>query len=125
MLRLGATLTFGVGKYLTHPTLLERFKCESKNEKKSKEERVGARSLTWNILAVEGRDGIPRWGLQKMTSGPIIYVDLHNPNNKLVNAWLERFWCTYESQAYMDSQDSPWPRLGGCHHPPSYSVLCD
>jgi hypothetical protein len=24
----------------------------------------------------------------------------------------------------MDSQDSPWPRLGGSHHLPPYSILC-
>jgi len=24
----------------------------------------------------------------------------------------------------MDTQDSPWPRLGGSHHLPPYSILC-
>ncbi len=37
----------------------------------------------------------------------IIHTDLHNPKNKLVSAWLEHFWCTYEPRAYTDSQDSP------------------
>jgi hypothetical protein len=27
-------------------------------------------------------------------------------------------------QANLDSQDSPWPGLGGSHHLPPYSILC-
>ncbi len=34
-------------------------------------------------------------------------------------------WCTDEPWANTDSQDSPWPGLGGSHHLPSYSILCD
>jgi hypothetical protein len=36
---------------------------------------------------------------------------------------LEHFWCTNELWANTDSQDSPWPRLGGSHHLPHYSIL--
>ncbi len=145
-----------------------------------------------------------------MTSGSIIHTDLHKPNNKLVSAQLEHFWCTNEPWANtnslthsqllegfkseskykivegegvgarslahntlrgrracwssgmglgrvdklysltractqptqgdqcivgtplvlrramgnMDTQDSPWPGLGGSHHLPPYSILC-
>ena len=29
------------------------------------------------------------------------------------------------SHGHFDTQDSPWPGLGGCHHHPPYSILCD
>ncbi len=58
-----------------------------------------------------------------MTSESIIHMDLYKPNNKLVNAQLEHFWCTNESWANMDSQDSPWPGLARSHHLPLYSIL--
>jgi hypothetical protein len=47
-----------------------------------------------------------------MTSGSIIHMNLHKPNNKLVNVWLEHFWCTDKPQAYTYSQDSPGLNLG-------------
>jgi hypothetical protein len=53
-----------------------------------------------------------------MTSESIIYTDLHNPNNKLVNAWLEHFWCTNKPWAYTNSQESSRPKLEGNHHLP-------
>jgi hypothetical protein len=93
--------------------------------KTTKEERVGVWSLVRSTLGVEGHVGAPEWGLGRMTSGAIIHIDLHSLNNKLVNAWLKHFWCTYEPRAYMDSRDSPWPRLRGSHHLPPYSVLHD
>jgi len=61
-----------------------------------------------------------------VTNGSIIHTTLHKPNNKLVNAWLEHFWCTNEPWAYTDSQDSydsPWPRLEESHHLPLYSIF--
>jgi hypothetical protein len=79
------------------------------------EEWVRVCSLTHNILGVKGRVGAPGWGLRRVTSGSIIHTDLHKLN-KLVSEWLEHFWCMDEPRAYMDSQDSPWPRLGGSHH---------
>jgi len=33
-------------------------------------------------------------------------------------------WCTNEPRANTNSQDSPWPWLGGSHHLPLYSILC-
>ncbi len=59
-----------------------------------------------------------------MTSGSIIHTDLHKPNNKLVSAQLEHFWCTNEPWANTNSQYSPWLELGGTHHLPPYSILC-
>jgi hypothetical protein len=67
---------------------------------------------------VEGRVKTPRWGLEWVTSGSINHMDLHTPNNKLINAWFKHFWCRDKSWAYMDSQDSPRSRLGGSHHLP-------
>jgi len=29
------------------------------------------------------------------------------------------------SHGHFGPQDSPWPGLGGCHHHPPYSILCD
>jgi hypothetical protein len=51
------------------------------------------------------------------------------PNNKLINVWLEHFWCTDEPWVYVDSQDSPdspWFELGGSHHLPFivFFVFC-
>jgi hypothetical protein len=71
------------------------------------EEGVGVRSLiSSEHFEVEGHVGASRWGLGQVTSGSIIHTDMYKPNNKLVNAWLEHFWCTDERWAYMDSQDS-------------------
>ncbi len=63
-------------------------------------------------------------GLGRMTSMSIIHMDLHNPNNKLVSAQLEHFWCISEPWANIDSQDSPWPGFGGNHHFLPYIILC-
>jgi len=90
-----------------------------------KKEQIGARSLTRNILGVEGCAGVSGWGRQQVTTNSIIYTDLHNPNNKLVNAWLEQFWCTDEPRIYTNSQDSPQLGLGGSHRLPHYNILYD
>ncbi len=58
-----------------------------------------------------------------MKSGSIIHTNLHKPNNKLVSAQLEHFWCTNEPRVNTDSQDSPWFGLGGSHHLPPYNIL--
>jgi hypothetical protein len=47
---------------------------------------VGARSLARNTLGEKGHAGVSGWGLRKMTSKSIIHINLHKPNNKLVNA---------------------------------------
>jgi hypothetical protein len=54
--------------------------------KTMEKEKMGIRSPTCNILGVEGCAGAPGWGLGQMTNGSIIHIDLHKPNNKLVNA---------------------------------------
>ncbi len=38
---------------------------------------------------------------------------------------MEHFWCTNEPRAHMDSQDSPWPKLGKSPHLLPYIILCD
>ncbi len=70
---------------------------------KTTEKRIEVRSLTRSLLGVKGHARAPGWRLEQVTSGSIIHMELHKLNNKLVNAWLEHFWCTDELQAYMDS----------------------
>jgi hypothetical protein len=62
-------------------------------------------------------------GLGRTTSGSIIHTNLHKPNNKLVSARLEHFWCTDEPHVNINSQDSPQFRLGGNHHLPPCNIL--
>jgi hypothetical protein len=81
----------------------------------TEEKKVGVRSLVCNISRVEGRVGAMGWGLGQVTSKSIIHTNLHKPNNKLVSAWLEHFWCTDKPRAYTNS---PRPGLGGSHHLP-------
>jgi hypothetical protein len=50
------------------------------------EEKVGAHSLVHNTSGVKGCAGILGSGLGKLISKSIIHMDLHKPNNKLVNA---------------------------------------
>jgi hypothetical protein len=85
--------------------------------------RSWVRSLARNTSGVEDHARALEWGLGQMISESIIHIDLHKPNNKLVNALLEHFWCINESLTNIDSQDSPWPRLRGRHHLPLYSIL--
>ncbi len=91
--------------------------------KTTKEEKIGVRSLARNTQGVEGHSRTLGWGLRRLTRKSIIHMDLHKPNNKLVNAQLEHFWCTNEPHANTNSQDSPWLGLGGSHHLPPYSIL--
>jgi hypothetical protein len=61
----------------------------------------------------------------KMSDKRINYSHKPNkPNNKLVNAYLEHFWCKDKPRLYMNSQDSPWFELGGSHHFPPYRIIC-
>jgi hypothetical protein len=64
--------------------LLERFKCESQNEDNGRKRSWGM-SLTLNTFGVRRCVGAPRWGLRKVINKLIIHIDLHKPNNKLVN----------------------------------------
>ncbi len=43
-------------------------------------------SLAFRTSGVEGHVGTAWWGLGKVTSRPIIHMDLHKPNNQLVSA---------------------------------------
>jgi len=86
---------------------------------------VGVRSLVRSTSGVKWSARASRWGLRQVIIRSIIHMDLHKANNKLVGAWLEHFWCTDEPWAYIDSQDSPWPGLGGSYHLPPYSIICD
>jgi hypothetical protein len=52
----------------------------------TKGEGIGACFLVCNTLGVEGRAGALGWGLGRLTNNSIIHMDLHKPNNKLVNA---------------------------------------
>jgi hypothetical protein len=47
---------------------------------------IKAHSLAHNISGVDGRAGALGWELRQVTSGSIIHMDLHKPNNKLVSA---------------------------------------
>ncbi len=85
-----------------HPSLLQRIvwnklrndvppnslmdSTTSLKMKTTKGEEVGSRSLARNTSGVEGRVGAPGWGLGRLTSKLITHTDLHQPNNKLVNA---------------------------------------
>ncbi len=64
-----------------------------------------------------GHVNVSGWGLGQVFES-IVHMGLHKPNNKLVNAQLEQFWCTDKPWAHTNSQDSPRPRLGGSHHLP-------
>jgi hypothetical protein len=57
----------------------------SSKVKTSERQGVGARSLVRNTLGVERHAGVPGWGLGQMTSGSIIHMALHKPNNKLTS----------------------------------------
>ncbi len=51
-------------------------------------EREGVRvcSLACSTSGVEGHARASRWGLGRLISKSITHMDLHKPNNKLVNA---------------------------------------
>jgi len=85
---------------------------------KTLEERVGACSLTHSTLGVERLARAPGWGLGRLKINLITHTNLHKPNNKLVSAYLEHFWCTNEPWANIDTRltTAPQPRFEGSHH---------
>jgi hypothetical protein len=91
--------------------------------KKTKGQWVRVHSLIRSTSSVKGHARAPRWGLWWVTSKSIIHMYLHKPNNKLINAYLEYFWCMDEPRANTNSQDSPWFGFGGSHHLPPYNTL--
>jgi hypothetical protein len=50
------------------------------------EEGVGVRSLARSTSRVNEHARASGWGIGRMTSGSTINTNLHQPNNKLVNA---------------------------------------
>jgi hypothetical protein len=54
--------------------------------KTTEEEGIGVHSLAHNISGVEGCAGVPKSGLGRLTRKSITHMDLHKPNNKLVNS---------------------------------------
>jgi hypothetical protein len=66
------------------PKFLKRFKCECQNENNKKKVKICF--FIHSILGVKGCARAIRWGLKQVASGSIICMDLHKPNNKLVNA---------------------------------------
>jgi hypothetical protein len=56
------------------------------NVKTTKKEGTRVRSLIRSTSGVEGHVEALGWGLGQMTSGSIIHMNLHKPNNKLVSA---------------------------------------
>jgi hypothetical protein len=104
------------------PKLLDGFNCKSKGED-SERKRNWVRSLTHSTSRVRVCLS-SEMGLGRVASKSITHMDPHKPNNKLVSAWLEHFWCTDEPRANTNSQNSPQPKLGGSHHFPPYSILC-
>ncbi len=53
--------------------------------------KVGAHSLVHNTLGVKGHVRTSKWNLWGLTNKSIIRLDLHKPNIKLVNAYLDIF----------------------------------
>jgi hypothetical protein len=62
-------------------------------------------------------------GIRKIDKQLITHLDLHKPNNTLINGKLEHFWCMDSPWANTDSQDSPRLGLVGSHHLPLYIIL--
>jgi hypothetical protein len=54
--------------------------------KPTKGEGIGACSLARSISGEDRHAGAPGWGLGRLTSNSITYMDLHKPNHKLVSA---------------------------------------
>ncbi len=52
----------------------------------AKGEGIGARSLARSTSGVKGCAGALGWGLGRLKSKSIIYMELHKPNHTLVNA---------------------------------------
>jgi len=53
--------------------------------KQQKDKELGYTPWLATLWGVEGRAGALGLGLARMTSESIIHMDMHKPNNKLVN----------------------------------------
>ncbi len=106
-----------------HSQLLEGFKCESK-QKTTEEEGVGARSLAHNTWRGRGVCWSFGMGLGRVDKFQLLTQGCTKSTQGgqcIVGAPLV-LGRTIDN---MDTQDSPWPRLGGSHHFLFYSILCD
>jgi hypothetical protein len=104
---------------VTHSQLLEGLKCESK-WKTTEEGGVGMYSLAHNTLRGRGACWSSGMGLGRIDKLIHSHGPAHNPH-KVVGAPLVLGPATGNT----DTQDSPRPGLGGSHHLPPYSILCD
>jgi hypothetical protein len=101
---------------------VDKFKCESKV--KTMEELGGeARSLARNTFGGRMACWSSGMGLGRVSSTYSLTQTCTKPNNKLVSALLEHFWCYDKPRTTSNSQDSPLPGLGGSHHLPPYSIF--
>jgi hypothetical protein len=60
-----------------------------------------------------------------MISKSIPHMDLHKPNNKLLNTFVETFLEHKQTMTYTNSQNLPRPRFGGNHHLPPNNIVYD
>jgi hypothetical protein len=69
------------------------------------------------------------WGsgirLGRGTSYLVIQSCIQNQPTSWLELILHFFWCWDKPRATLDSLDSPQPELGGSHHLPPYSILCN
>ncbi len=73
---------------------------------------------------VEGRARSPRIRLGRGTRRSSL--NLHpRTNHKRVSSHSGTPLGVRTSHGHFDTQDSPRPGLGGCHHLPPYSILCN
>ncbi len=106
---------------LTDSQLLERLKCEFK-QKTTEEGRLEARSLAHNTLRGKGACWSSEMGLgrvDKLHSLTWAYTQPTQGGQCIVGAPSVLGRTTSNT----DTQDSPWPELGGSHHLPPYSIL--
>ncbi len=106
-----------------HPNLLDGLNYESKSKDNGRKRSCDTPP---SLQHLEGRGACQSFGigLQRVTSRSIIHIDLYKPNNMLVSAQLEHFWCMDSSRTNIDSQDSPRFGFEGNHHLPPYSIFC-
>ncbi len=83
---------------------------------------LGGRSRLPALKGVEGRARSPgiRLGRDQVIWSRTCIQNQH----KLVRTHSACIWCWDKPQANSDSQDTPRPGFGRCHHHPPYSILC-
>ncbi len=125
-------LTFGLGSQtrchlmfgvMTHPQLLKGLKCEPK-QKSSGKGGVGARSLTHNPLRGRGVGWSSGMGLGRVDKLQSLTRACTQPTQS-GQCKVRPHLVLRRATGNTDTQDSPRPGLGGSHHLPPYSILCD